>query len=112
MEDWAKDFCVMQRKYKDDGAGGFFSEYEEGPGFTVVQRHDQTIQAQIAEKESNASTYTFFIDKNLNLEFHDVIKRLEDGKYFRVTITDGKHTPALSSFDLKSIVCEKWELTK
>ncbi len=48
----------------------------------------------------------------MNLEYHEVFKRLRDGKFFRVTSDgDDKHTPASASLNMRQVTAEEWELT-
>ena len=47
----------------------------------------------------------------MNLEYHDVIKRLRDNKFFRIT-SDGedKFTPSSASLDMRQVSAEEWSL--
>ena len=46
------------------------------------------------------------------LNYHDVFRRVRDGKIFRVT-TDGddKATPASAALDMRVVNAEEWEVT-
>lgn len=106
------DAYVFQKKTRvPDGAGGFVSTYKDGESFLGVYRHDSSIEAQEAEREGSASTYTLFVDKAIGFEYHDIIKRKSDNTLFRVTEPEGKSTPSISHMNLKCIKCEKWEKT-
>ena len=51
--------------------------------------------------------------KNLTLEYHDVLRRVRDGKIFRVTSDgDDSYTPASATLDMRQVTCEEWKLPK
>ena len=105
--------CVIMNKSKvADGQGGFTVEWTEGAPIMVAIVNDSSISARIAEKEGVTSTYTLTTRRENVLEYHDVIKRLKDGKIFRVT-SDGhdKSTPNVGSLDMTQVTAERWELT-
>lgn len=53
--------------------------------FLAIERHDQTIEAQQAEQQGTASTYSLYVDKGIKLAPFDCIKRLDDGQTYEVT---------------------------
>ena len=75
--------AVMTKVRVPDGEGGFTTEWTEGAGFQAAITFDSSLQAKIAEKQGVKSLYTVTTAKNAKLDFHDVIKRLSDGKIFR-----------------------------
>lgn len=110
LEDWLKNFCMVDKVSVPDGAGGFYPTYHDSAPFEAVQMHDSTIEAQIAEREGTASTYKLYVDKDLEFEFHDIIKCVDNGCIFRITVTDGPVTPNVSDLNMKSIMCERFDL--
>ena len=112
LESYADTYCFMIKQRTPDGAGGFNTSYTDGEQFLAVLRHDSTIEAQVAEKQGTASTYTFFVDKGMKFDYHEVFKRLSDGQWFRVTSASGeKETPSQSSLNMTTVMCEKWVQT-
>lgn len=107
------DSCVIMNKSKiADGQGGFDVEWTEGAPIMVAIVNDSSISARVAEKQGVTSTYTLTTKKDTRLEYHDVIKRVKDGKIFRVTSDpDDKQSPAVSTLDMAQVTAEKWELT-
>jgi hypothetical protein len=105
-------FCFVEKKRVADGAGGFITEWTDGEEFNAAAYLDTSLNAKIAEQQGFTSTYTITTVKSINLEFHDVIKRLSDGKVFRITIpSDDKKSPDASTLDMSQATAEKWELT-
>lgn len=105
--------CVMLDKSTSaDGYGGYVIEWKEGAEFNAAIVLDSSMQARIAEKQGVTALYTITTTKALNLQYHDVLKRLSDGKIFRVTSDgDDKKTPASASLNMRQVTAEEWELT-
>lgn len=104
--------CVFLEETKTpDGEGGFFVEWSEGLTFDAAITHNNTLEAKIAEKQGVTSVYTVTTAKNILLKYHQVFKRLSDGKIFRVT-SDGEDvvTPARASFQIAQVTAEEWRL--
>lgn len=114
LESFADEYAFMIKKKKPDGAGGFITTWEESEDtFTAIRQHDTTIEARIAEKDGSASTYTFFVDINTELEANDVIKNKKSGEVYMITSNAGdKITPAMSNLHMTSVDAKRWELTK
>lgn len=104
--------CVMlEKKRTPDGEGGFYTDWTEGAEFLAAITFDTSMEARIAEKQGVTSIYTVTTDKGAKLEYHDVIKRLSDGKIFRITSDgDDKQTPKSASFQFLQVTAEEWVL--
>ncbi len=101
----------MNKTRQPDGAGGYNVKWTEGAKFTALIRHDETIEAQIAEKTEGVSTYTFVVDKKIVLEEKDVIKRLDNGKIYLITSdSSDKTTPEMSALDMSVVNGKEWQL--
>lgn len=105
--------CVLIEKIRQsDGEGGFVTLWREGPGFDAAIVRDQTMQARIAEHDGVKSIFTVTTDKTVKLDYHDVFKRLKDGKIFRVTSDkDDVESPDRATHSMHQVTAEKWELT-
>lgn len=106
------DMCAIMGAVKErDENGGWNTIWREGRRFAAVIVCDTTLQARVAESEGMKSTYTVTSPKGTHLGFHDVFKRLSDGKVFRVTgDSRDKQTPDTSSFQFEQVAAESWEL--
>lgn len=105
--------CVLMDKTRQpDGEGGFVAVWVDGLEFEAAIVMDSSTAARVAESEGMKSIYTVTTNKNLRLDFHDVFKRVSDGKYFRVTsdATD-KQTPEVATFQFEQVQAEEWTLT-
>lgn len=110
-----KDFqtaCVILDKHRaPDGEGGFTTEWTEGAKFPAAITYTSSVEARMAEKQGVTSMYTVTTAKNAKLEYHDVFRRLFDGKTFRVT-SDGDDilTPERASFSFSQVTAEEFML--
>lgn len=104
--------CVLMEKQRvSDGEGGWVTVWNDGIEFDAAVVMDTTLQARVAESEGMTSVYTVTTQQNINFDYHDVFKRLRDGKTFRVTSDpDDKKTPDMSSFSFEQVTAEAWDL--
>ena len=104
--------CVMlEKKRVPDGEGGFITSWAEGAEFKAAVVFDSSLEARTAEQQGVSSLYTVTTAKNAKLEYHDVFKRLSDGKIFRVTSDgDDKQTPERATFQFAQVTAEEWSL--
>lgn len=111
--DTFKETCVLiEKKRTPDGEGGWSTTWTESIEFLAAIVMDTTLNARVAEAEGMTAVYTVTVDKNLPLDFHDVFKRLKDGKVFRVTSdSNDKETPNVASFQFHQVNAEEWQLT-
>lgn len=95
-----------------DGYGGVETVWREGADFKAAIVLDSSMQARIAEKQGVTGLYTITTAKNINLQFHDVFRRDEDQKVFRVTSDgDDNHTPDSAGLNMRQVSAEEWTLT-
>lgn len=108
----AMENCIMlDKRTMADGYGGYITSWVEGAEFQSAIVLDSSMQARVAEKQGVTALYTITTTKNLNLQYHDVFKRLRDNKIFRVTSDgDDKLTPSSASLNMRQVSAEEWEL--
>ena len=105
------DVVAMEKARVSDGEGGFIVDWVDGAVFKAAITFDTSMQSRIGEKQGVSSRYTITTTKNAKLEYHDVIRRLNDGKIFRVTSDgDDKQTPDSASFQFVQVTAEEWVL--
>ena len=104
--------CTMLDKTTAaDGLGGYVTTWKDGAEFTAAITIDSSMEAKIADKQGVTALYTVTTSKALNLQYHDVFKRVEDGKIFRVTSDgDDKKTPSVARLDMRQVSAEEWTL--
>lgn len=104
--------CVMLNKQThSDGYGGYTTTWADGAEFDAAVVLDTSMEARIGEKQGVTALYTITTSKALNLQYHDVFRRVKDGKIFRVTSDgDDKHTPASAGLNMRQVSAEEWVL--
>ena len=107
------DKCIILNKVTTaDGYGGYITTWVDGAEFDAAITFDTSMQARTADKAGVTSLYTVTTSKALTLEYHDVFRRVRDGKVFRVTSDgDDKFTPASATLDMRQVTAEEWSVT-
>lgn len=108
----AMETCVMlDKRTGPDGYGGYVATWTDGVEFDAAITFDTSMTARSAEKNGVTSLYTVTIKRAMMLEYHDVFKRLRDGKIFRVTSDgDDSYTPPSATLDMRQVTAEEWSL--
>ena len=108
----AMDRCtILNKQTSPDGYGGFINTWTGGAEFSAAIVFDTSIEARRAEAEGVTSVYTVTVPKSINLGYHDVFRRISDGKIFRVTSDgDDRFTPTTSTLDMRQVTAEEWSL--
>lgn len=108
------DKCIILNKVTTaDGYGGYITTWTDGAEFDAAITFDTSMQARTADKAGVTSLYTVTTSKALTLEYHDVFRRVRDGKVFRVTSDgDDKFTPASATLDMRQVTAEEWSVTQ
>ena len=111
IDSMRQDFVFVERYRVPDGEGGFATEWVDGETFHGALVYDNTMQARIAEKQGVTALFTLTVDIKIPLEYHDVFRRISDGKIFRVTSDgDDKATPKGAGLDIRAVSAEEWRL--
>ena len=105
--------CVfMVKKAEPDGSGGSNTEWVDGKPLMAAIIRDTSTDARIAEAAGAVEMYTVTVPRSVHLKYHAVIKRLSDGKTFRITSDNsGKRTPLCTALDIAQSSAEAWRLT-
>lgn len=112
-ENAMKQFVFLDKTRVPDGSGGVITVWREGAEFPAAVAFDDSMQAKVAEKQGVTSVYTIYTKKSVEFEYHDVIKRLEDGKIFRITSNGkDKKTPKSAALNMLAVSAEEWELPR
>ena len=107
-----EDCILLDKRTTPDGYGGYNAVWTDGAEFVAAVVLDTSMEARIGEKQGVTALYTVTTPKGMNLQYHDVFRRLSDNKIFRVTSDgDDKHTPMSASLDMRQVSAEEWSLT-
>lgn len=106
--------CVMMDKTtRPDGYGGIEPVWRDGAPFNAAIVLNTSMEARVGEKQGVTALYTITTSKGVNLQYHEVIRRVRDNKIFRVTSDgDDKHTPPIGTLDMRQVSAEEWTLVQ
>lgn len=106
----ALERCVMMHKTtEDDGYGGEITRWVDGASFDAAITFDSSMEARTAGAHGVTSLYTVTTRKAKVLEYHEVFRRVSDGKIFRVTSDgDDKFTPASATLNMRQVTAEEF----
>lgn len=112
LDEYMDDCVMIDKTTVEDGYGGYIPAYVQGAAFRAAIRFDTSLEGRRAEKEGVSSLYTVTTSRALTLEYHDIFKRLRDGKIFRVTSDgDDSFTPGSATLDMRQVTAEEYVLT-
>lgn len=104
-------FMVPERT--PDGSGGSDTAWTEGKSFKAAITLNTSHEAKIADAAGEVQSFTISVSRSVKLAYHDVIKRLSDGKTFRITSDNtDKQTPLCTALDIAQSSAEAWRLTE
>jgi hypothetical protein len=102
---------IINRQVVDDGYGGQKVIWTDGAKIKCAIVLNTSTQAQIAQKQGVTAFYTITTTKDIDLQYHEVIRRLSDGKVFRITSDgDDNKTPNSAGLNMRQTSAEEWEI--
>ena len=111
IDDFTSPCVMIDRHTSSDGEGGIITTWEEGAPIEAAITFDTSMESRIADRQGVTSRYTVTAKKTLVLQYHDVFKRIKDGKIFRVTSDgDDKFAPVSATLDMRQVTAEEWSL--
>lgn len=111
LDEAMEDFTMIDKTTVPDGYGGTTTVWKDGAPIQAAAVMDDSMQARIAEKQGVTALYTIITKKNINLQYHDVLRRESDGKIFRITSDgDDKKTPKSAGLNMRNVSAEEWVL--
>ena len=111
--DAAMEPCIMIDKTTQPSPyGGFKPVWVDGAPFNAAITFDSSMPARVASTQGVPDLYTVTTRKTTVLQYHDVFRRVRDGKIFRVTSDgDDKATPESAALDMRVVSAEEFEVT-
>lgn len=108
----AMENCIiMDKQTTPDGYGGVITTWVEGAPFDAAIVLNNSMEARIGQQQGVTALYTITTNKNINLQYHDVFKRVRDNKVLRVTSDgDDDHTPTSANLNMRQVSAEEWKL--
>lgn len=111
LDDYMENCVMIDKTTVSDGRGGFDYAFVDGAEFQAAITLDNSIQAKIAEQQGVTGVYKVTTTKSINLQYHDIFKRVSDGKIFRATSDgDDKKTPVSATLNMRQVSAEEYTL--
>lgn len=111
LENAYEDFTVINKSIVDDGYGGTTTVWTDGVTIKGVMVFDNSTQMKVAQAMGVTSAYTLTVKKNVELDYHTVLRRESDQKIFRLTSdSDDKKTPEEAALDMRQYSAEEWKI--
>jgi len=112
LEQAFEDFKIVNKSVVDDGLGGTTTQWTEGATIKGAIVFNSAPETQVAQALGSTNLYQFIVRRENNLDYHDVVKRVEDGKIFRITNNaDENKTPNTANLNMKVYTAEEWVLS-
>ena len=111
MDEYSTGCVLLVKTRTDDPLGGYKTSWVNGARFQAAWEYEDAAEISVAEQQGVSRTYRIYVDKTLDLDFHEAFRRTDNGQIYRVTNpgTDRK-TPSFSRLNKRLIEVEKWEL--
>lgn len=111
LENAYEDFTILNKSIIDDGYGGVTTEWTDGATIKGVMVFNNSTEMKIAQAMGVTGAYTLTVRKNIELDYHTVIRRENDSKLFRLTSdSDDKKTPEGAGLNMRQYSAEEWSL--
>ena len=111
LDDAFENFTIIDRVTSDDGYGGVITQWVDGASISGAMVYDSSSTMKVAQAMGSTSAYTFTVRKNIDLDFHTVLRRESDDKIFRIlSNSDDRKTPASANLNMLQYSAEEWKL--
>lgn len=109
LEEAYESFTIINSSIENDGYGGVETVWTDGATIQGAMVFNSSTEMKIAQAVGVTSAYTFTVQKDINLNYHTVIRRNSDNKIFRLTSnSDDKKTPASASLNMRQYTAEEF----
>lgn len=106
-----QDCTILDKTTIPDGYGGKIDRYVDGATIQAAIPLMNAMEQIAAQQKGSKAMYRIITTKSVNLQYHDVLRREEDGKIFRVTSDgDDNKTPKSASLNMRVVDAEEWSL--
>ena len=111
LDEYNVECTLMTKTTIEDATGGYARRWVPGVTFQAAWEYQSAPEIVVAEQEGVGRIYRIYVDKTLELDYHDAFRRKDNGQTYRVTNpgTD-RMTPSFSQLDKRLIEIEQWDL--
>ena len=111
LDEYSAECVLLVKTRVDDPVGGYRITWVDGTEFSAAWEYISAPEMTVAEQQGVSRVYRIYVDKTLDLDFHEVFRRKDNGQTYRVTNpgTD-RQTPSFSRLNRRLVEVEKWDL--
>ena len=111
LDEAMEAYTIIDKTTRPDGYGGTITVWVDGATIQAAAVLNSSPEMMIAQAQGVTGNYTVTTRKNVNLQYHDVLRRERDGKIFRIT-SDGDDlaTPKSATLNMRNVTAEEWRL--
>lgn len=111
LDEAFEDFTIIDKVTVDDGYGGVVTRWFDGATIQGAMVFDSSAEMKVAAAMGSTSAYTFTVRKNVNLDYHTVLRRKSDDQIFRIiSNSDDRKTPESANLNMLQYSAEEWTL--
>lgn len=108
LSDSMEPFIIMNKSTVPDDYGGSKDVYVDGMEIMGGMPYERSTLTKIANAVGAKTYYTLTVEKKYTLEFYTILKRVEDGKLFRIMSgTKDRQTPKTAGLDMRQYDVEE-----
>lgn len=106
-----ESYKIQDKVTTADGYGGVITTWIDGAEIKAAVVYNGSAEMQAAMAMGANASYTITVRRNTELDYHTVLKRVSDGKIFRVTAnSDDNKTPKSAGLDMRQYTAEEYTL--
>lgn len=87
LESRMRPFCILDKTTAPDGMGGTTVIYRDGAPFEAATTMLQSQELEVAYQSGQKRIYAIFFKPTVGLEHNMRVKRVENGRVYRITAT-------------------------
>lgn len=107
LEDYFEPFIFMDYVSVSDGLGGISWEHKEGAPFMAGITTVQSDEVEVAYRQGMKTIYHITTNLSVELERNNVVKRVADGRLYRITSDAAdKQTPKIATVKQNMVTAE------
>ena len=111
LDEYTIECRILTKTITEDPVGGYKTVWTPGASFKAAWEYESAPEITVAEQQGVNRTYRIYVDKTLDLDYHEAFRRTDNGQIYRVANpgTD-RRTPSFSGLNKRLLEVEKWHL--
>ena len=110
LDQYTVECVIMAKIRRDDPVGGHTIDWVDTAHFQAAWEYQSAPEITVAEQQGIKRVYNIYVPKDIDLDYHEAFRRLDNGQTYRVTNpgTD-RVTPSTSRLNRRLIEVEQWD---